>query len=138
MLHQELSFELFRSQAEMRTFFAKVDKVSSKLSDFPPFFEGKEKEYEGTGQDEQVFRLQQRAIGEILAARRGNRRACRSYAYFRTKLVDRDFSSVFDPVRRLIDKLKPEDRRWKRLVDTHAALTELQGECNRLLKLPGR
>ena len=136
MLRQELSFELFRSQKEMKDFFAKVDKVGSKLSDFPPFFEGKEKEYDGTGHDAQIFRLQQRAIGEMLATRRGNRRACRSYASFLSKLADQDFSRAFDPVRKLVDKLKPEDRRWKRLVDTHAALVELQSECNRLLELP--
>src|SRR5277367_1981613 len=75
MLHQELSFELFRSEKEMKDFFAKVDKVNSKLSDFPPFFEGQEKEYEGSGHDAQIFRLQQRAIGEIIATRRGDRRA---------------------------------------------------------------
>ena len=40
-------FRIVRSQKEMEDFFAKVDKVNSKLSDFPPFFEGKEKEYDG-------------------------------------------------------------------------------------------
>jgi hypothetical protein len=138
MLHQELSFELFRSQREMKDFFAKVDEVNSKLSDFPPFFEGQEKEYDGSGHDAQIFRLQQRAIGEMLAARRGNRRACRSYASFLAKLTDQDFRQAFDPVRRLVDKLQPEDRRWKRLVHAHTALTELQTECNRLLQLPAR
>jgi len=138
MLHQELSFELFRSEKEMKDFFAKVDKVNSKLSDFPPFFEGQEKEYEGSGHDAQIFRLQQRAIGEILATRRGDRRACRGYSSFLAKSKDQDFSSAFDPVRRLVEKVQPEERRWKRLMDTHAALMELQNECNRLLQLPAR
>jgi hypothetical protein len=138
MLHQELSFELFRSQKEMKDFFATVDRVNAKLSDFPPFFGAQEIEYEGSGSDTQVFRLQQRAIGEILATRRGNRRACRSYAVFLSKLTDKDFSKAFDPVRQLVDAIKPEERRWKRLQDTLSALVELKRECSRLLQLPAR
>lgn len=138
MLRLELSFELFRSQKEMQDFFAKVKAVNGKLSDFPPFFEGQEKEYDGAGHDTQIFRLQQRAIAELLATRRGNRRACRSYALFLCNLADPDFSIAFDPVRKLVDNLKPGERRWKRLADTHAALIDLQNECNRLLQLPAR
>lgn len=138
MLHQELSFELFRSQQEMKGFFAKVDKVSSKLSDFPPYFDGQQKEYDGTGHDVQIFRLQQRAMGEMLATRRGDRRACRSYAYFLTKMTDTNFSGTFDSLHKLLDKVNAKERRWRRLVDTHSALIELQGECSRLLKLPAR
>jgi len=137
MLRQEMSFELFRSQKEMKEFFAKVDGVSGKLSDYPPHFGEKEEEYKGTGNDAQVFRLQQRAIGETLATRRGERRACRSYASFLTKLPEQNFQCVFDPVRKLVDKVKPEEKRWQRLLDAHATLIELQAECNRLLQLPG-
>jgi hypothetical protein len=136
MLRQELSFELFRSQKEMKDFFYKVDRVNGKLSDFPPLFEGNKKEYDGDGQDAQVYRLQQRVIGELLATRRGNRRACRSCAFFLSKLADQNFNRAFDPVRKLVDGLQPKDRRWKRLLDTHSALVELQNECNRLLQLP--
>jgi hypothetical protein len=134
MLRQELSFEIFRSQKEMQDFFTKVDKVNSRLSDFPPVIDGGE--YDGTGKDAQVFRLQQRAMGEMLASRRGSRRACHSYAFFLTKLSDQNFSSAFEPLRKLLDKLQPGDRRWKRLEDTHTALLELEAECNRLLQLP--
>ena len=138
MLHQELSFELFRSQQEMKDFFAKVDKVCSKLSDYPPYFNGQQKEYDGIGHDAQIFRLQQHAMGEMLAMRRGNRRSCRSYAYFLTKLVEPIFSATFAPVRKLLEQVNAQERRWKRLEDTHRCLVDLQTECNRLLELPPR
>lgn len=138
MLQQELSFEMFRSQKEMNDFFAQIRKVSGKLGDFPPFFNAVNKEYEGVESDTQVFRLQQRAIGEMLAARRGDRRACKSYAWFKTKLTDPSFSSAFDPLRKLLLRVKANERRWNRLLDTHTALIELQSVCNRLLQLPPR
>jgi hypothetical protein len=138
MLQQELSFELFRSQKEMKDFFARISAVSGKLSDFPPYFNAEKKEYDGSGNDTQVFRLQQRAIGEMLAARREERRSCRAYSWFLTKLKDPDFSAAFDPLRKLLVATKSEERRWKRLIDTHVALVELQQECSRLLQLPPR
>lgn len=140
MLQQELSFELFRSQKEMKDFFAHISKVSGKLSDFPPFFDAAKQaqEYKGTGSDTQVFRLQQRAIGELLAAHRQDRRTCRSYAWFLTKLTDKDCSAAFNPLRKLLIKVKSGERRWERLSDTRLALIEVQKVCSRLLQLPGR
>jgi hypothetical protein len=137
MLRQEMSFELFRSQEEMKKFFAAIDKVSNKLGDYPPIInDGIGKEYEGMGRDAQVFRLQQRAIGEVLAVRRGARRACCKYSHFLSKINDAAFDTSFHSVRQLVDQLQPTDRRWKRLEQTREALSELREECDRLLKLP--
>ena len=130
MLRLELSFELFRSQKEMREFFIKIDEVSSKLGDMPPL-------YDGAGDDVQVFRLQQRGMGELLAARRRDRPACRSYAFFISKWPDKDYSKLYDPLFHLLDGLQPTDRRWKGLEATYSPLVELGKECDGLLKLPG-
>jgi hypothetical protein len=58
MLEEELNFELFESQVEKDEFFFAVREVSKALSDFPP-------SYSCSGKDFQVFRLQQRVIGEL-------------------------------------------------------------------------
>jgi len=130
MLKQELSFEMFRSEGEMQKFFVKAEEVSSKLGDCPPV-------YDGNGKDAQVFRLQQRAIGELLATRRGDRRACRTYSSFASKWSNPAYRELFDPVIHLIDALRQQDRRWKRLEAGYAALLKLEKECGRILKLPG-
>lgn len=70
MLEEELSFEVFRSHKEMDEFLAKVIAVSKALGDYTP-----QPPLSGNANDTQVFRLQQRAIGETLASREEERRA---------------------------------------------------------------
>jgi hypothetical protein len=61
LLEEKLSFELFERQTDKDTFFNKVEEVARTLASFPL------RELNGIpGRgDLQVFRLQQRAIGEI-------------------------------------------------------------------------
>jgi len=132
MLRQELSFELFRSQQERKQFFDAIDAVSRALGDYDPPL------YQGAGADKQVFRLQQQAIGELLATRRNGRRACRSYPYFVTRITRPGFSAFFAPVVQLLDSLSPGEKRWHRVVEVHAAVRGLVAACEELLGLPSQ
>jgi hypothetical protein len=132
MLRLELSFELFRTQADKVALFQKIDAVSKALADYDS-----KKTYQGTGNDTQIFRIQQQAMGELLATRRNGRRACRGYAFFQTKKADPEYVAAFAPAIRLIDKLQPGEKRFQRLQATLAALSDLVEHCDKLLALPG-
>jgi hypothetical protein len=131
MLRLELSFELFRSQADKVALFQKIDAVSKALGDYDPG-----QKYTGSGNDTQVFRLQQRGIGELFAIRRDGKRACRGYAHFLSKLPDAEYQRLFEPVSRLVDRLQEKEKRWQRLEATLAALQALIAHCEAVLKLP--
>ena len=132
MLRLEMSFELFRTQAEKVALFAKIDTVSKALADYGPPV------YCGTGHDSQIFRIHQQAMGELLSARRSGRRTCRGSAFFDSKENDPQYQAAFQPVFDLIDKLEPEEKRFERMKVTLAALKELIRHCDDLLKVPNK
>lgn len=129
MLRLEMSFELFRTQADKVAFFEKINAVSKALGDYDPPI------YSGTGHDSQIFRIQQQAMGELLSTRRAGRRACRGPAYFDSKQSDPVYQAAFRPAYELIDKLQPGEKRYKRLEFTLAAVDDLVKHCDELLKL---
>lgn len=132
MLEEDLSFEVFRSHKEMDEFMGNVIAVSKALGDYPP-------RYEGTGNDTQVFRLQQRAIGQAMAIREGRRRACLGYNVFvarRADAADKEVRPFFAPLEKLVDGLKPGERRFARLVAVRNALKGLEEHCRLLLVAP--
>ena len=131
MLQQELSFELFRSHLEKDESFAAIRKVSDAIGNFPP-------PVSGIGNDAPVFRLQQRAIGEVLAATRDGSRSCLGYSEFVDKKLDLQFYSVFELLQNLIDQVKPGERRWNRLQTVYDAPSELEEHCRKLLRHPSR
>lgn len=127
MLQEELSFEVFQTQFEKSRFFKAIGQVGWALSVFPP-------KYECNGKDVEVFRLQQRAIGELLIIRENNKRSCMGYPEFLRQLKNDDFNQHFGPLRSLFDELKPEaDCRWKRVEVTYQALKDLHANCEDLL-----
>jgi hypothetical protein len=130
MLQQELSFEIFRSHELKDRLFASIRDVSDALGNYPP-------EFDGAGNDTQVFRLQQRAIADTLASSRDTKRACLGYAEFLSK-YSAELQSLCEPVKMLVDKVKPGERRWNRLRAVHSALLTLEKECEALLKLDDR
>jgi hypothetical protein len=130
MLQQELSFEIFRSHELKDKVFVAIRAVSDALGNYPP-------EFDGAGNDTQVFRLQQRAIADVLATSRDTKRACLGYADFLAK-YPAELQSLCEPVKRLVDKVKPAERRWNRLRAVHSALSTLEKECEALLKLEDR
>lgn len=134
MLEEELSFEVFRSHKEMDEFLGNLIAVSKALGDYPPV-----PPLAGTGNDTQVFRLQQRAIGEALAIREGKRRACLGYNLFVTRradAADKQLRPFLVPLEKLIDCVKPGDVRFARLVTVRSALEPLKENCRRLLVIP--
>ena len=134
MLEEELSFEVFRSHKEMDEFMGNVIAVSKALGDYPP-----QTPLAGTGNDTQVFRLQQRAIGEALAIRDGRRRACLGYNVFVTRRADTADTQVrpfLVPLEKLIDCVKPGELRLARLDTVRNALLVLKENCRRLLVTP--
>jgi hypothetical protein len=134
MLEEELNFEIFRSHDQKGEFFRHVILVSKALGDYHS-----SSPYAGTGNDTQVFRLQQRAIGEALAIREGKRRACMPYNVFATRKRDTADTMVLPflaPLIHLVDCLKPGERRYARLEAVWTALRGLEQNCQQLLDMP--
>lgn len=132
MLREELNFELFQIQATKDTFLAAIEAVTKALSHFS---------LNGScpGQDTQVFRLQQRAIGELLIVRENGNRRCISYPDFLNSLSSSPFEQQMKPLKALLEGISPTPKnncRWVRLNVTHAALVELETHCNALLRPP--
>ena len=131
MLQDELSFELFETQNEKDTFFQAIHNVSRSLSSFPL-----SSNYECKGKDTQVFSLQQRAMGELLIIREGERKRCMSYPEFLERINSKEFQHHFQPLMILLDRIRPDDDcRWKRLEATAAALRDLEKVCKELLNV---
>lgn len=129
MLQDELNFELFDTQNEKDLFFQAIRNVNRSLSSFPPSYNCKSK-------DTQVFSLQQRAMGELLIIREGDRKRCMSYPEFLESIKNKDFQQHFQPLVILLDGIHPDDDcRWKRLESTVIALKELEKVCKDLLNL---
>jgi hypothetical protein len=133
MLQERLNFELFRTQQDKDRFLDAIDEVGKTLARFPP-------EYQCSGQDTQVFGLQQRSIGELMTIRNEDgSQQCMSYPDFQRKLNEPQFSQHFMPLLALLEDVKPsDDCRWRRLQETRQALEKLQIHCNRLLRMPAQ
>jgi hypothetical protein len=132
LLEHEMSPELFSSKLAKENFFKAVHAVSSALARWP------DDRVVGEGQDAQVFRLQQRAIGEMLIARESENPRVMSYAEFlaaRETDVDGRFGQTLKPLERLITGIAPDSRRWARLRLAREALIDLRSECDQLLGL---
>lgn len=133
LLQEQLSSELFKSQETEDRFFKAIWAVTSALSRWP--MEG----IVGKGQDAQVFFLQQRAIGEFLIHRDGEKARSMTVPEF-LEALDRDqhFRTILDPLYVLLEAVKPETKRWSRLEKTLEALHDLRNECRDLLQLKNR
>lgn len=130
LFDEKLSFELFRKHQEMNSFRERIRNVERMLGSFPL----KELDDVPAAGDRQVFRLQQRAMGEALASQEGSDPRCMRLSDFMEEWKDPDFRVRFDPLMHFLDQLEPKDeRRWKRLELMKSALHELHQECAGLL-----
>ncbi len=132
MLREQLSFELFQSEQTKDEFIKRIRAVAVPLADFPyaPL-------NNCSGKDRQVFRLQQRVIGELLILRGSNSPRCMSYPEFLEKLKNPSFELHLEPLRALLENVSPDDTcRWTRLEETRKALCNLLEYCQQVLKLP--
>ncbi len=129
MLQEDMSFELFQSHVEKDRFFEAIEKVAASLGNFPPTFKC-------SGKDKQVFRLQQRAIGELMIVRDVQHKRCLSYPEFIEKLNTADFKFHLQSLQSLLQDLDRKfDCKWKRINATHKALGKLRDLCEELLDL---
>ena len=130
MLEETLSFELFNSQAEKDQLFEALRSVSKALGSYPPG-------YTCSGLDIQVFRLQQRALGELIIRRENDSDRCWTYPEFVDGMKKAEVSDHFASLQQLLERVRPDDDcRWKRLIETNRALQELDTVCRDLLDLP--
>lgn len=131
-LRQTLSFELFRSQEDKDKLFQALHSVASTLSAFPAPWGGR-----NGARDSQVFRMQQRALGELMIVERSGEPACLRFPDFLGRSSDPDFAMHVEPVRELVESLTPADTdgRWQRLQHTLKALNSLSLVCRDILDL---
>ncbi len=130
LLRQELSFEVFGTHEKKVAFAEPILAVEKSIGDYSASFK-----FDGTGNDRQVFRFRQRAIGELLTNPVAKAPSCIAFPTYLIKKADSQFVAAFDPLQKFVDKLKPGERRWARLLCTCEALGELRSECEKLLSL---
>lgn len=125
LIRDDLSFELFASIEERDRFFSAFDRVSNALGTFP------RSDATTDAVDRQVFRLEQREIGETLIVsdkRRGRR--CMRFATFRDSFSAGQLDDVLLPLRRFLVGLEKEkDIRFRRLEDVKAGLEQVEQAC---------
>jgi hypothetical protein len=130
LFEEKISFELFRKHQEKDSLRDKLRDVERTLGSFP--LEELES-LSGKG-DRQVFRLQQRAMGEALASAEGLEPRCMRFSDFSEKWDEASFRQRFDPLTRFLDRLRKEDKhRWRRLELMKEALEKLRLECEGVL-----
>jgi hypothetical protein len=136
LLQHELSFELFQSTAEMDTFLENITEVGDELSRFP-YATQPEGVTESDAHDKQVFRLQQRAIGELLLEKGANGEDVISYREFLDRWCNLDQSSFrrhLAPLVNFLDNLTPEAKLpWQRLTGMRKKLQDFRLTCKGIL-----
>lgn len=132
LLEEKLSFEFFEKQKEKDDFFEKVRAVRHTLTAFPLLGLA---DVPGAG-DRQIFALQQRSLGEVVAVSSNGESRCLTYSAFVEKRSDPTFALMLHPLTTFIDRLQPTDaRRWRRLQLMAQALKELRTHCETLLQV---
>lgn len=129
-LRSSLSLELFRSQEEKDKLLKALASVESAFGEYPP-------PYRCSGEDRQVFGLQQRSMGSaLLPDNDGNQ--CISYPKFRRALEDESYAVLFSPLKDFLERLmpSPDDCRWMRLEAVDFALAEVDAVCQKILGSP--
>jgi hypothetical protein len=150
MMQLEIGYELFRSTGEMQEFADEIEKVADHLSRYPYRVAGTA-QAESSGaltavpggpasaaaKDRQVFRLQQRAIGELLLGSPETGRPLLSYKDFVDNWSNHDnpqWNRHLAPLQAFLLDIGPEDdTRWARLQAMREELGNLRDMCNRVL-----
>jgi hypothetical protein len=135
LIQQQLGMELFGSNQEMKAFLSHIDDVGQTISSFP--FD-KENGYDPANFDCQVFRLQQRAIGELLVQRSATGEQVMTYREFLDEWVDptkSQFKLHVTPLITFLNDVKPEkDLRWMRLLEMARRLDTFSNACANVLQ----
>jgi hypothetical protein len=132
LLTRSLSPEIFRSLQKKDKFYGALNAVADTANVYPV-----PDEWSYTPGDCQVFRLQQRAIGELTAVWDSEAPRCLTYPEFMANLADPVFAAHFEPLRALVIGIEPHaDGRWVRLAHLRTELDNLAEVCRSLLVLP--
>jgi hypothetical protein len=135
LLVDEINYEIFQSENNKGEFFRCIDKVGSALGAYPhPEMKGCH------SKDTQVFKLQQRAIGELLILRSSNNHPqIMTYTDFLSRYdVDETFIYQLAPLKALLEDLAPTPEhscQWERLNLMYNSLGKLEMQCKILLNL---
>lgn len=133
LLEEDLSFELFEKHEVKDAFFERLRNAAGMLSKFPL---DQLRDTPGGENDRQVFTLQQRLLGEIVAVDGNNGCRCMNFAQFLDEYSDTKFKNRLKPLIDILEELRPEDQhRWRRLELFRDALIEMSDECRRLLNI---
>ena len=135
LMQQQLGHELFRSGEDMSAFFAHIHNVSSAISTFPlDKKDGDNSDFV----DRQIFRLQQRALGELLVERSPAGDLVMTYKDFMDKWLDGNnlaFKRHTAPMELFLSDIVPEkDLRWDRLSTMKRKLQEFARACEVILQ----
>lgn len=137
LMQQQLGHELFRSSREMEAFLQKIEDVSHHLSAYPYSDAG---DTASDGVDRQVFRLQQRAMGELLLDRSGAGEQILGYRSFLDQWFDADNQKLkrhLAPMEAFLKDIEPTgDLRWARLSAMREELRRFRAICKSVLN-PG-
>jgi hypothetical protein len=104
LLEEKLSFEIFEGQKEKDEFFAAIREVRTALSRWPTDYSVQNL----TSRDQQIFTLQQRAIGEAMARGMEPNRKCLSYKEFLKLWNNQEYAGVLQPLRCLVEDVNVE------------------------------
>lgn len=133
LLEEKLSFELFEAHDEKDRFFNGLRAAAHKLSGFPL---RELKGLPGVEADRQIFTLEQRALGEVLAVAQDDAARCMGYAAFLDRWDDPAFQARLAPMIALLDGLTPDHQhRWQRLRLFATGLDDISAQCRQLLDL---
>ena len=127
LVELEFSSEIFQKNDTKDRFFGALIEVSKALGVYP-------RNYQGVDPDLQLFRLQQQAIGESMISHK-DKHQCIGYSYFLLNLRDAGVSSLVQPLKDLLDSIRPGEKRWQRLQDARKSVTHLRAECEALLNV---
>lgn len=128
LFRTSLSFELFRSQKDKDALLDAVVQVSSALGSYPA-------PWGAAPVDTQVFRLQQRAIGQLVAVPEADPPRCMTYPEFFAKHDDVEFARHVEPLSMLLTGVSPAqgDGRLARLEQVRDGLVALEKVCSHIL-----
>jgi len=130
LFKSQMSFELFRSHQEKDQLIKMIAEVGRCLSSFSP---GRETD----STDRQIFKLQQRRIGELLIVKDSDGRTCMTYSEFINRMNEEDLNDALQPLVAVLQDLQPgSNPRAQRLTDMHVALINFEHFCKEILKLP--
>lgn len=142
LLRERVSLELFESQESRDQFLQATWAVTKGLGSWGEDgakAAGLDEDPAPAGPDTQVFALQQRAIGELVIDRDHDPPRIITYRAFLDSLeTDARVASLFEPLRVLVEDIKPGTKRWRRLEATLAALNALESECRTVLRVSSR